>query len=156
MEVGHTDSQLLSTFTHHLALLGGHGMSDFSGVDAVLHHKDLEFANIVHDELLEAGGQHVAGLSVGSITDVGHQVLSLKTATHSVINTLGLTPCRLERKGGGLVIVVCGVELLNRYLDFVISIGLMADKLLRPLLHDLGFMCWSDCHFSANIMRNIR
>ena len=68
-------------------------------------------------DLLEAAGHHVPGGGVGSVTDVGHQVHSLELPPDSVVNTLGLPPAPAE-------------------LD--ISIRLMSDELLRPLLDDLG------------------
>ena len=47
---------------------------------------------VVDDESLVAGGHHVAGLLVGTVTDGGHGHLALETATNAVVNTLGLAP----------------------------------------------------------------
>lgn len=58
----------------------------------VTHHQDLELLDIVHQELLEAGGQHVLGLLVATITDIGHQHLTLEPPADPVVNTSGLTP----------------------------------------------------------------
>lgn len=79
-------------------------MSDLASVDAVLHHQDLQLLDVVHEELLEAGRQHMTGALGGSVTDVGHQVLSLEAATHSVVNSLRLAPVLLqgERERPGL------------------------------------------------------
>lgn len=62
----------------------------------VAHHEDLELLDVVHQELPEARGQHVLGLLVATITDVGHQHLTLKPPADSVVNTPGLTPAFLE------------------------------------------------------------
>lgn len=35
------------------------------------------------------------------------------------------------------------------YLNFDISVWLMANEMLRSLLDDFGFECWSHCHFSS-------
>lgn len=48
-------------------------------------------------ELLEAGGQHVLGLLVATITNVGHQHLTLEPPADSVVNTSGLAPVFLKK-----------------------------------------------------------
>ena len=58
----------------------------------VTHHQDLELLDIVHQELLEASWQHVLGLLVATITDVGHEHLSLEPPADPVVNPSGLTP----------------------------------------------------------------
>ena len=69
------------------------------------------------EDLLEAGRHHVPGLGVRPVPDVGHQIHSLELPSHSVVNTLGLPPASAQ-------------------LD--ISIRLMSDELLCPLLDNLG------------------
>lgn len=96
MEVGHTDSELLRTFADKLAFLGADGVGNLGTVDAVLHHQDFQFTDVVDDELLEAVGEHVAGLGVGTVANVGHQVLALKATSDTVVNTLGLAPAFLK------------------------------------------------------------
>lgn len=66
----------------------------------VAHHQDLELLDIVDQELLEARWQHVLGLLVATITDVGHQHLTLEAPANPVVNTSGLTPVflQMERK----------------------------------------------------------
>jgi hypothetical protein len=49
----------------------------------------------VDKDLSESRGQHVPGLFVGAVTNVGHFVLALESSADSVINTLGLTPVPL-------------------------------------------------------------
>lgn len=46
-------------------------------------------------EFLEARGQHVLGLLVATITNVGHQHLTLEPPADPVVNTSGLTPVSL-------------------------------------------------------------
>lgn len=127
-------------------------MSDLGGVDAVLHHQDLQLLDVVHQELLEARRQHMTGTLGGSVTDVGHQVLSLEAATHSVVNSLRLTPVLLQGDGreGRLVMQVDkegGVRMA--YLQLGISVRLMANEALRALLHDCGSVRGLDGHFRA-------
>ena len=98
-------------------VLGGHTPGDLGAVSLVLHHQDLELLQVVDKDLLEAAGHHVPGGSVASVTDVGHQIHSLELPPHSVVNTLRLPPAPAE-------------------LD--ISVRLVSDELLRPLLDDLG------------------
>jgi hypothetical protein len=46
----------------------------------------------VDEESLVAGGHHVAGLLVGTVTDRGHGLLALEATTLGIVNTLGLSP----------------------------------------------------------------
>lgn len=59
------------------------------------HHQNLKLLDIVDQELLEATGQHVLGLLVATITNVGHQHLTLEPPADPVVNTSGLTPVSL-------------------------------------------------------------
>jgi hypothetical protein len=63
-----------------------------SGVGAVVHEEKVELADVVDEESLVAGGHHVAGLLVGTVTDLGHDGLSLEATAHGIVNTLGLSP----------------------------------------------------------------
>lgn len=54
------------------------------------------YLNIVNKHFLEAGGEHMSCLRVASVTDVGHQVLTLETPPHPVVDTLGLPPASLK------------------------------------------------------------
>ena len=48
------------------------------------------------EDLLVSGGKHVTDQLGVSITDVGHELLSLEATTNAVIDTLGLAPVRLQ------------------------------------------------------------
>lgn len=58
----------------------------------VAHHQDLKLLDIVNQELLEASGQHVLGLLIATITNVGHQHLALEPPADPVVNTSGFAP----------------------------------------------------------------
>jgi len=58
----------------------------------------LSYCNIMDKELLEPIRHHVSLFFVGSVTNVGHQVLALEATAYSVVNTLGFTPVRLKQK----------------------------------------------------------
>lgn len=92
------DGQLLRALDNQLALLGGHSVGDLGTVDAVLHQQHLQLAHVVHQELLEAVREHVAGALVRAVTDVRHQVLALEAAAHSVVDTFRLAPVWLEER----------------------------------------------------------
>ena len=62
----------------------------------VAHHQDFQLLDVVHEELLEAAGQHVFRLLVATITDVGHQHLALEAPADSVVNTPRFTPVFLK------------------------------------------------------------
>jgi hypothetical protein len=72
--------------------LGGWREVVLSGVGAVVHEEKVELADVVDEESLVAGGHHVAGLLVGTVTDLGHDGLSLEATAHGIVNTLGLSP----------------------------------------------------------------
>ena len=78
----------------YLALLGGDGGGDFGAEDAVVHHEHLELGDVVDDEsfevLLVLASVSVGGL--GSVTDRGHDVLSLESSSNSGVNTSWLSP----------------------------------------------------------------
>lgn len=95
MRIGQTDGQLLGTLNDLLALLRGHTVRNFAGIGAVLHQQHFQLLNVVHEELLEAVGQHMTGTRIRTVTDVGHQILTLEATTHSVINTFRLAPVGL-------------------------------------------------------------
>lgn len=63
-----------------------------SGVGAVVHEEEVKLADVVDEESLVAGGHHVAGLLVGTVTDLGHGGLALEATAHGIVNTLGLSP----------------------------------------------------------------
>ena len=81
--------------------------------------------NVVDEDLPEAVGEHVLGGLGGTVTDVWHQIHALETATHSVVNTLGLAPIPA---------------------DLVVPITLVPGELLRPLFDDLRLGGWCDSH----------
>lgn len=56
------------------------------------------YLDVVYQDFTEAGRKHVSGFLVASVTNRGHQELALETPSHSVVNTLGLTPAPLEKK----------------------------------------------------------
>merc|ERR550519_643982 len=68
------------------------------------------------------------GLFGCTVTNVWHKELALEPPPHSVVNTLGLTPCLL-------------------YFD--IAVTLMTNELLRPLLDELVLHQGPDCHLET-------
>jgi hypothetical protein len=57
-----------------------------------VHEEELDVLGVVDEESLVAGGHHVAGLLVGTVTDGRHSHLSLEAATDSIVNSLRLAP----------------------------------------------------------------
>lgn len=57
-----------------------------------MHEEKVELADVVDEESLVAGGHHVTGLLVGSVTDLGHDGLALEATAHGIVDTLGLSP----------------------------------------------------------------
>ena len=94
--IDHTDGQLLSTLDNLHALAGRHAVSDLSAVLLVVHHQKLQVLHVAHGELVQSAGEHVAGLGVRSVTNVGHQSGTTEAASAASINTLGLSPVLLR------------------------------------------------------------
>lgn len=92
-------------------------MSNLCTVGFVAHQQHLQLLDVVDQELPEAAGQHVLGLLVAPVANVGHQDLALESSPHPVVNTSGFPPVTLN-------------------LD--IAVRLVADELLGPLFDDLG------------------
>ena len=90
--VGHLDVQLGGPLDDLPPLLGGDVVGDLGGVLAVVHQEELEVVHVVDAETVEAVGQHVPGLLVRSVTDLGHDEGTLELPPHPVVNTAGLPP----------------------------------------------------------------
>ncbi len=116
----------------------------------VAHHQDLKLLNIVHQELLEASRQHVLSLLVATITNVGHQHLTLEPPADPVVNTSGLAPVFLLDKKKYSKIKHCRSNLppgsnpnsvqdvSQTYRNLHISVRLMANEFLSSLLDNFG------------------
>lgn len=80
------------------------------------------------EHLPKPGGQHVPGDRVGTVSDVGHLVLSLEPPPDPVVDTFGLPPVPL---------------------DLVVAVALVPRELLRALLYDLRARRGGDRHGEA-------
>lgn len=76
--VGDLDTKDLGARDDLNALLGRDTVGDGGGVLARVHEEELEVADVVDENLLVAGGDEVAGLVVGSVTNLGHGGLALE------------------------------------------------------------------------------
>lgn len=75
-----------------LAGLSTDGGGDDTGVLLVLHQEHVEVLGGVDDEVLEAVRVDVLSAAVGTVTLVGHGLLSLVAAADGGIDTAGLAP----------------------------------------------------------------
>ncbi len=64
----------------------------------VVHEEEVKVPDIMHQKLDETTWQHMPGLLVGAIANVGHQCSSLELAANPRINTLGPSPVCLHIK----------------------------------------------------------
>lgn len=55
-----------------------------------------QYLGVVDENLLESVGEHVTDVLGISVTDVGHQSLSLEATTDTVVDTLRLAPVGLD------------------------------------------------------------
>ena len=79
----------------------------------------------MYHNLSEASRKHVPGVLGGTITDVGHNVHSLKLPPDSVVDTFRFTPIPGQ---------------------LVVPITLVTGELLCPLLDNLRLGGWSNSH----------
>lgn len=56
------------------------------------------YSDVVHKEFFEAIRKHMFGLFCRTVTNIWHQILSLESPPHTVINTFRFTPVWLEEK----------------------------------------------------------
>jgi len=112
--VGNLDTQSLGLRDDFNALARRDCMTDLSSVGAVVHEEKFDVRGVFDEERLVARGGHVPSLLVGAVSDRGHGSLSLEPSPHTVVNTLGLPPCRWNTfKAVALV----AAELLGPLLD---------------------------------------
>jgi hypothetical protein len=90
--VGDLDTESLGLGEDVDTLAGRDGVSDLSGVGAVVHEQKLNVPGVVDEEGLVARGHHVLGLLVGAVSDRGHRNVALEASTDAVVDTLGLAP----------------------------------------------------------------
>jgi hypothetical protein len=64
----------------------------------VVHKEEVQVPDVVNQKLDKTTRQHMSGLFVGPIADVGHQCGSLELAANPRINTLGPSPVCLRKK----------------------------------------------------------
>lgn len=107
----------------------------------------------MYEDFTEFGRQHVSGLFAATITNVGHQILSFEPSSHSVVNTLGFTPIGLYTQTvykhwiNDAQSTYFGQ--LETYLEFVITITLMSDKLLGTFFDNMWTILRFDRHCNS-------
>ena len=68
-----------------------------------MHQQHLQLRSIAHEDLAEAGGQHMLRRRVRAITRRGQRDVALEPAARAVINAAGLAPRGLgPRVEGGV------------------------------------------------------
>ena len=72
--VGNLDAELLCACDNLDSLSRRNGVGDLSGEGLVVHEEEVNIADVVDEESLVAGWHHVAGLLVGSETNLRKQV----------------------------------------------------------------------------------
>ena len=72
-------------------------MSDLSTVLLVVHHEKLQVLHVRDGELVQSAGEHVAGLGIRTVTNIGHQGSTTEATSAATINTLGLSPVLLKQ-----------------------------------------------------------
>lgn len=90
--VSHLNVKLRSAVQDCQTLPRANIVRNFGTVEAVLHEKDIQLVDVVDEILVEAVRQNMAGLAVGTVTDVGHANLSTPLAADTRINTLRTAP----------------------------------------------------------------
>ncbi len=79
------------------SLLGGTDVvSDLGAVGAVIHEKCFQLLSVINGDLLESVGQKEPGLLVAPVSDLGHAGLACESASHRVVDAMGLSPAGLH------------------------------------------------------------
>ena len=114
LAVDEADVELTGLADDGLAGLGADGVGDDTGVLLVLHEEHVEVLGGVDHEVLEAIGVDELGGAVGTVTLVGHGLLSLVAAADGRVDTAGLAP-----RGADLLeeLALVAGELLGALLD---------------------------------------
>lgn len=68
--VGNLDTELLGASDNLDSLPRGNGVGDLGGEGLVVHQEEVDIANVVDEESLVSGWHHVAGLLVGTESDL--------------------------------------------------------------------------------------
>ena len=92
MPVGDLDIKLLGSLYDNFPLLGTDVVCDLSSVPLIVHQEQLKLCFVVNYEFKETIGHHVSGVTVASVSNSWHEVLSLESTSHSVVNSLGFSP----------------------------------------------------------------
>lgn len=71
--VGDLDVQLGGALNDGDTLLGGDVVRNLGSKDAVVHEEELKVPYVVDEKLLEAVGEDVTSVGVGTVTDLGHR-----------------------------------------------------------------------------------
>lgn len=77
---------------------GGDALSNLSGVGAVVHEEQFHVFFVSDEELAEARLEHVSGLLVLFVTDLGLSNLASEASSHTRVNTSLLSPGSLNKK----------------------------------------------------------
>ena len=80
----------------HSCLTGGRLTPNQPPNSLVTHQQHFQLLDIVDQKLAEAAGQHVLGLLVAPVADVGHQDLALEPSPHPVVDASGFLPVSLN------------------------------------------------------------
>merc|ERR1740127_378553 len=117
--VGDEEAQLVGALDDLLALLRPDVVRDLDAVLLVVHQQHLQIRWALHEELVEAVLEAVAGLLVGAIPDRRHDSRALELPADAAVNAAWLAP--------GLVHTLEAVRL-------------EAWELLHALLHNLALV----------------
>ena len=94
--IGESQVKLLGAGNDFLALSKADVVSNFTAVGSVVHEEQFNVFLVVHQELSEAAGKHVSGLSGLLLTNVWACEVATELTAHGVIDTAGSSPGSLN------------------------------------------------------------
>lgn len=115
--VGDLDAKSLGSLENSKSLSRRNVVGNLGGEDLGVHEQELNLVSVGDEESLVAGGHHVLGGLVGTVTNLGHSDGASESSSDTRVNTLGLSP--------GLT-------------NSVEPVGLMSLESLLVLLDNLG------------------
>merc|ERR1719262_1956009 len=119
--VGDVEAQLVRALDDLLALLRPDVVRDLDAVLLIVHQQHLQIRWALHEELVEAVLEAIAGLLIGAIPDRWEESRALELPADAAVNAARLAPS-----------LVHALE----------AVRLEARELLHALLHNLALVRW--------------
>lgn len=141
LRVGDLDTDLLGLSNNVNSVLGRHVVGNLSSVGLGVHQQHVQVTDVSDDMDLVAGGDHVLGGLVGTITDVGLRDGASESSSDTRVDTLLLSPVLSDTV---VSVRVVSLELLGVLLDNL-GVGKRSSHCLLVLKEGTEGVCGNVC-----------